>query len=385
MPDDNFLDPLAEVTAQLESEHTDLGRRAAEMIFATLPSYAGVDDASVHASVARNTARAIATLVSREAPAPGTSAEAAMTTRERLAQGVPIEDIIRGYRISLRVIHDRFLELATARRMAAERILEYSTLLWDVGDWFTAGAAAEYRNHEVRSAVRDSVRQVEVFRELLAGDLTESQVRAAASSLALDASLHYAMFRVAPGPTMTVDTLRVRVDALRPRPELVTESGHSGWIGLASQPRSLSRLDQVVAVGSVVGLERLSESADLANQIFAVVAAEPPGVYTVKDVSWRLATEAVPAVASHLQARYVAPAEELGEFGGLLLETVKAYLTADLNVARASTELTVHPNTLRYRLARYEELVGVKTSELNTAIELAWALGMPVPQETARI
>lgn len=383
MSQDNAGDPIVEVTAQLEAEHDALGRRAAEAIFATLPSYAGVDEASVHASVAKNTARAIATLVSGEAPAPGTSAEAAMTTRERLRQGVPIEDIIRGYRISLRVIHDRFLELASARRMPAERILAYSTLLWDVGDWFTAAAAGEYRTHEVRSAVRDSVRQVEVFRELLTGGLGESQVRAAANSLAIDAGLRYAVFRLAPGPATTVDALRARVDALRPRPELVTESGQTGWIGLASDPRPLARLAHVVAVGPVVGLERLAESADLANRILGVVAEEAPRVYTVDDVSWRLATDAAPAVGAHLRARYVTPAEELGEFGGLLLESVKAFLAADLNVARASSALTVHANTLRYRLARYEELVGAQTSVLNTAIELAWALGLPVPQEPA--
>lgn len=373
-----------EVTTQLEAEHVDLGRRAAAEIFATLPSYAEVDEASVHTSVAKNTARAIATLVSRQAPGRGTSAEAAMTTGERLRQGVPIEDIIRGYRISLRVIHDRFVELATARRIPAEQILQCSNLLWDVGDWFTAGAATEYRNLEVRSAVRDSSRQVEVFRDLLGGTLNEAQVRAAANTLALDPLRHYAVFRLTPRSAANLDALRTQFDALTPRPELVTASGRTGWIGLVSEPASLRALAHVVALGPPRPIGLLAESGALAEEILGVVSGEPAGVYTIEDVTWRLTTHAVPAVAAHLRQRYLQPTEELGAFGLLLLESVRAFLQTDLNITRAAAALTVHQNTLRYRLAKYEELIGIRCTELNTAIELAWVLGLPVARRTAR-
>jgi hypothetical protein len=370
-------DPIVEVTVRLEAEQAELGRRAAAAIFSTMPSYAGVDEPSVHASVAKNIARAIATLVSRRVPEAGDGAEAAVTTSERLRQGVPIADIIRGYRVSLRVIHDRFIELASAKGMPADRILEYSNLLWDVGDWFTAGAAAEYRNHEVRSAVRDSMRQVELFRELLAGGLSESQIRAAAAALALDPVGRYAVFQMH-GRSATADAVRARMDALTPRPALVTESGSSGWIGLTAAPESLADLGRPVAVGPLVTLRELPSSERIAARILDLVADEPPRAYALADVTWRLAAADSSAVTEHLAERYVAPTRELGDFGELLISTVRAFLAADLNVARASEALVVHPNTLRYRLARYEELVGVRLTATNTVVELAWALGLPM-------
>ncbi|MFC5169482.1 helix-turn-helix domain-containing protein [Streptomyces mutomycini] len=382
MPSDETPDLIVEVTEQLKAEHAELGRQAAAAIFSTLPSYTGVDETSVRASVGRNTARAIATLVSHSAPEPGTSAEAAMTTSERLQQGVPIEDIIRGYRISLRVIHHRFIELASAKAMPADRILEYSNLLWEVGDWFTAGAAAEYRDHEVRSAVRDSMRQVELFRELLAGGLSEPQIRAAAASLALDPSARYAVFRMHSQAT-TVDAVRARMDALTPRPELVTVSGRSGWIGLTSAPDTLVELPHLVAVGPAVPLDELASSERIATRILDLVVDEAPRAYALEDVTWRLATVGEPAVTALLESRYVAQAMELGEFGELMLSTVRAFLAADLNIMRASEALAVHPNTTRYRLARYEELVGVRLTATNTVIELAWVLDPLVRGESA--
>lgn len=374
---DEVRDLIVEVTEQLEAERAELGRQAAEAIFSTLPSYAGVDETSVHVSVGKNTARAIATLVSRSAPEPGTSAEAAMTTSERLRQGVPIEDIIRGYRVSLRVIHDRFITLASAKGMAAERILEYSNLLWEVGDWFTAGAATEFRNYEVRSAVRDSVRQVELFRELLSGGLGEARTRAVAASLALDPSASYAVFRMH-GQRTTVESVRAGMDALVPRPELVTETGSSSWIGLTSSPGSLYGLPHVVAIGPAVALDELAVSEQVAARILDLVADESPRAYSLEDVSWRLATVGESAVEALLRSRYITPATELGEFGELLLATARAFLAADLNIARTSEALTVHSNTTRYRLARYEKLVGVRLTATNTVVELAWALGLPM-------
>ena len=46
-----------------------------------------------------------------------------------------------------------------------------------------------------------------------------------------------------------------------------------------------------------------------------------------------------------------------------LVETLLSYLTADLTINRAAADLAIHPNTLRYRLNRIEELLGGSLSD----------------------
>ncbi len=57
-----------------------------------------------------------------------------------------------------------------------------------------------------------------------------------------------------------------------------------------------------------------------------------------------------------------------------LLETLVAYLGEDLNVNAAALRLHVHPNSLRYRLGRVEEVLGRSTRDLATIVELYVAL-----------
>jgi DNA-binding PucR family transcriptional regulator len=56
-----------------------------------------------------------------------------------------------------------------------------------------------------------------------------------------------------------------------------------------------------------------------------------------------------------------------------------------MHVERAAERLFVHPNTLRYRLARYEELTGTNLRDPLAAFEVWWALRRATihPQEAA--
>ena len=57
-----------------------------------------------------------------------------------------------------------------------------------------------------------------------------------------------------------------------------------------------------------------------------------------------------------------------------LLETLVAYLSADLNVNAAAEALHLHPNSLRYRLSRVEELLGRSVRSPATLADLYVAL-----------
>jgi purine catabolism regulator len=57
-----------------------------------------------------------------------------------------------------------------------------------------------------------------------------------------------------------------------------------------------------------------------------------------------------------------------------LLETLVAYLSADQNVNVAAEALHVHPNSLRYRLGRVEELLGRSVRSPATLADLYVAI-----------
>jgi sugar diacid utilization regulator len=53
-----------------------------------------------------------------------------------------------------------------------------------------------------------------------------------------------------------------------------------------------------------------------------------------------------------------------------LMETLRAYLESDLDVARTAEALFVHPNTVRYRLRRISEETGLDTQSFSGLVEL---------------
>jgi carbohydrate diacid regulator len=55
---------------------------------------------------------------------------------------------------------------------------------------------------------------------------------------------------------------------------------------------------------------------------------------------------------------------------GALMETLRAYLDSDLDIARTAETLYVHPNTVRYRLRRIADLTGLDTQRFSGLVEL---------------
>jgi DNA-binding PucR family transcriptional regulator len=45
-----------------------------------------------------------------------------------------------------------------------------------------------------------------------------------------------------------------------------------------------------------------------------------------------------------------------------------------MRIDRAAEQLFVHPNTLRYRIGRFEEITGTNLRNPRTALEVWWAL-----------
>jgi DNA-binding PucR family transcriptional regulator len=65
---------------------------------------------------------------------------------------------------------------------------------------------------------------------------------------------------------------------------------------------------------------------------------------------------------------------ELGAFGTEVLRSLRTYLANDQSVEATAAALFVHPNTLRHRLARFEETTGACLRNVDRLTEVWWAL-----------
>jgi DNA-binding PucR family transcriptional regulator len=60
--------------------------------------------------------------------------------------------------------------------------------------------------------------------------------------------------------------------------------------------------------------------------------------------------------------------------GDLILHTTERFLLNDCNAEATARELGVHVNTVRHRLARFEEATGRSLRETEVLVEVWWAL-----------
>ena len=362
---------LAGVLDALDAETESLADQAAESIFSELTGYASVPADAIQKSMRSNVARAVATLRTGQPPASSTRAEAAAITTERARQGAPIDDIIRAYRLALRIIHSRFMTLAAAGDLDAGLVLQCSNLLWQVGDWFTASAAVSFRDLQVDLAVRQSVRRSELLRDLISGMIPETELWRAATTLEIDGAAEYAVFCIA-DPDAQPSLGRIGVG---------TTVEMSGRVyGLLAEGAALRPAPKApVAIGTLRPIANLGVSTRVAAQLASLIAGNAPGEYRVDDMPWSVAAHAEPEVGTYLRGKYIEPLERAGAFEASLVESVAEYLRCDQNVSLAARELVVHPNTLRYRLARFEELTGVQLSTTRTVVELTMALDLRLP------
>jgi DNA-binding PucR family transcriptional regulator len=94
----------------------------------------------------------------------------------------------------------------------------------------------------------------------------------------------------------------------------------------------------------------------------------------IEELSLLPAVVAEHELGEALVERRLAPVDELGRFGDELLETVETYLDAKQGVEEAARRQAVHPNTVRHRLRRYEQLTGTDLRRPEHLAEVWWAL-----------
>ncbi len=365
------------VIARLDRDIDRLTPMTISQVLRDLDSYAAVEPAALEVSVRRNLTIAVRALRANRPPAASELAEAEQTTRERFAQGIPVEEIIRAFRVSIGLIQERFVETCFEEGVPADATLSGSRLLWAVGDAFTTRVITAYHAFDLDSALQDAQRRTDYVRAMLRGQLNVAESAGDLATYRLDPDAAYAAIRCLAEPQTAERTRRaVEAGGSLPNRSALVAVDAGECIGIVAK-RPAEDAAHVIGLGPFVPLREIAESFRIASR--ACDVAEQlgrRGVFGIEDLTWRLAAADHPDVTGFLVQRYLAPLREGGEFGTVLEETLRAYLAHGMNIARTAEALVTHTNTLRYRLRRFTELTGLSLESAEVLVELMWALEM---------
>jgi hypothetical protein len=308
------------------------------------------------------------------------------TGRRQVQQALPLEGVLRAYRLAGQILWEHFVASARASSTPlGDALIDGASEIWRTVDVFSSAAAEAYRAEEGRLRQRDERVQAAVLGALLEGKGAEPQ-------FARDAS--HALGVPLGGPFVCVLGIVDAPDG----PAFDDAQERLRRAGTASAWTTFSGFDVgLVALGrrSAAGLRDLLEPAvraragmspaftDLADlpraRHLAEVAARTPGDPAVvrmldDDLVGGLVVDA-PLVATMVWERTIGKllAAEVPD-GPALLGTLRAFLAADASLNTAAAQTFVHRNTMLYRLNKIEKLTGCSVRVLQD--QVLWVLAL---------
>ena len=344
-------------------------------IWAEIPSYGAASREQLEASVRRNLRLSARAVLTGQVPPPAEIWEAEQGTVERLRVGIPIVDVMAGFRVSISSIEDRLIDLAADLEIPSQEVIALTRLLRQLGDAFSARAASAYRQEGVAVAVAEQRRRDRWLVELLNGQQDPGELEPGVTFYGLSRGRAYTPFvsaaRNAAALEELQDTLARRTRGAGTAMMLPSDDQLIGLLPATPEPVP----GHLLALGHPVHLEDVAASYALARRVLAAaVIGAPEGVHTLEGLGWRIGVPAVPELAALVRDRYLAPLRGAGAFGAEVEVVLRAYLANARSIPRTAAATHAHVNTVRYRLSRFEELTGRDLAQTDTLIELSWAL-----------
>jgi hypothetical protein len=348
--------------------------------YARLPA-AGGQDAVVRV-IRANVDLCLDWVAGGHAPSPERFEVFRESARDRAAEGMPLEDLLRAYRVGGRatwrvLVADAAKDERDALPRAAELIMDYVDQVSSV----VAEAYLEERSHLVSEQER-ALRAL--LDALLSGEVLDAGHYRTADRLGMSLSSELVAFALAiPG-----EGARAHAEAaakLRGVGVLALTEGER-VVGLMTPRHDLSAALQasgVAVVDEPVPREHLAASlADVRLGMDCAVREGRAGVVPVRDLVLDLLLARSPRVAADLRRRILGPLE--GGSRSDLLKTVSTYVSLGCDRRHAAEQLHIHPNTLDHRLRRARKLTGLDLDDPEDLATMVLALHEPRQQRVER-
>jgi len=296
--------------------------------------------------------------------------------RGELRQGRPLDALLAAYRVGARVSWRRFATIATEAGCGPDALVALAELVFAYIDELSAATAQGYAEEQSRVAgARDRAR-ARLAALLLAGGGDPG----ALADLARDAGW------VLPATVAAVHAPAGAPLAARLGAAALVLEADDEVIALVGDPAGPGRLEALrralAGTGAVLGpavppaeVARSVARARRARGLRAGLGVAAEEVLVADEHRLALLVHADPALVAELAGVLLAPlAAETPASRERLEATLLAWLAHRGERARAAAALSVHPQTVRYRMGRLRELLGDALDDPDTRFALELAL-----------
>jgi len=321
------------------------------------------------------------------------------TGRRRAEQGLPLDDVLRSFRLGGRLVWQALIDQAHADQLAGtEALLDMATRVWEVVDTISAQVAAAYHLAEGDLLRADAHRMAMLWEGLLNGQAKAASFAHEASRvLGVPVAGPYAVAVAGLGPvTADTATLRRRLAARDIVSAWQTRADALVGVLALRQPTLAGVLDPVAEVlGTpagvslvVHGLAEVDTAYQQALLARRTIRGDQAAVTALEERLPEALLLSSPDLARQLMHRWlgglldIAPAER-----GLLLGTLQIWVATGGSVKHTADAAYCHRNTVINRLQRMQAITGHDFTDPGCLVELKLALRaaalMPDPDEPA--
>jgi hypothetical protein len=310
----------------------------------------------------------------------------------RALAGVPLPAVMTAYRIGFRFMWEETLATARAAAIPTDSILDATARVFLAQETFNQAMSNAYRQQLTAQVLEQEEERSALVEALLSRRITDRQsLWEAADLLRLPTAGPYVVV-AAELPAigkLGLPTIESKLSARDIRsawrllPDLQVGLVHL----IGPTPGVLARLVEVLrsAATARVGIsppfQELTDTSDALRFARLAVAGKPSAeslVTVFDDTPLAIAAVSAPAAMAKIKSSLLGRLDELpDEEHTVLLDTFQAWLQAGGSANDTAARIFCHPNTVRHRLHRIEELTGrslarpIDLAELCLAFEVA--------------
>ena len=356
---------VGKLVGEIEAELDALVDAIVVRIRAEVPDFRRLPASTLAGAVRGNVSRALAALRDLRPPTRDELEGAAAVGRERAEQGLTVDAVLHAYRISISAVWSRFGELARERGTNVTSVLAFSETLWLWGDAVMEVVGQAHREVELQLAREEQQRRDAFVLAVLLGTIDATELSRESAGYGLDPEREYVAFRAR---TLDGGGPPRRLTAV------LTTALDRDLVGLSSESAPVVP-GVVVGVGPPARLAALPGAfAQASRALQTALAFGQEGTFSLADLSIRPAILSDEALGAAFTDRHLEPLAALGRLGTELEDTLRVFFEQDMRIEETAKALHVHPNTLRHRLRRFEEVTGTSLRRPVDLIELWWAL-----------
>ncbi|MFB6895592.1 PucR family transcriptional regulator [Streptomyces hydrogenans] len=308
------------------------------------------------------------------------------TGRARAEQGVPLADTLRAYRIGSELLWTEILaEARTRPEVTDDLLVSESARFWTLFGLYAEAVAVAYRETAAELTSRGQARRSALVEALFTGIIAGGTLWEAARELGLPEQGPYAVAVAevgAPGEEPLAGVGAALRQADLPSVWRLLPDQQLALIALPSAAAEASCLRILRRGRARVGfsprfdsLQNAPQALRFARLALSGLAGTGPGVARFDDNPLAMVVASAPAEAAHLVEVTLRPVLDLpAAERSRLLRTLEEWFASGGSAAATAHSLFVHPNTVRYRLRRIEELTGRLLSDPQATADIGAAL-----------